>query len=58
LGEEGSCHRDEVEEFGALAKTDGVLFHSLTFQDLICRLASRQRSRHEEYVRYLTERYL
>lgn len=58
LGGEGSRHRDEVEEFSAAAKSDGVIFHSLTYQELICRMASQLRSRHDAYVRYLTERYL
>lgn len=58
LGEEGGRHQSEVEQFGAIARDDGVMFHSLTYQELICRMANQQRSGHEAYVRYLTERYL
>ena len=58
LGQEGSRHRQEVEEFAVIAKADGIMFHSLTYQELICRMAGQLRSRHEEYIRYLTERYL
>lgn len=58
LGEQGTCHRDEVEEFAKVAKRDGIKFHSLTYQELISRLANQLRSDHNEYVKYLTERYL
>lgn len=58
FGEEGKRHRDEVHEFAAVAKDDGVMFHSLSYQELICRMASEFRPEHEAYIRYLTERYL
>jgi hypothetical protein len=58
LGEESTCHRTEVDEFAAVAKGDGVMFHSLSYQDLICGMATQLRSGHEAYIRYLTERYL
>jgi hypothetical protein len=34
------------------------MFHSLTYQELICRVAGKLRPQHEDYIRYLTERYL
>ena len=58
LGEEGNRHRREVDEFAAVAKVDGVMFHSLSYQELICGMARQLRPEHEPYVRYLTERYL
>ena len=58
LGAEGKCHRDEVARFAAAACVDGIMFHSLTYQELIVRLAEKQRSCHPEYIRYLTSRYL
>ena len=58
LGAEGCLHRDEVEQFSATAKSDGVMFHALTYQELICRMAGKLRAQHEDYIRYLTERYL
>lgn len=58
LGEQGKCHQDEVEAFAKVAKKDGIKFHSLTYQDLIKRLANELRSDHSAYIRYLTERYL
>lgn len=58
LGEEGARHRGEVERFTDAAKRDGVLFHSLTYQELIAGMASELRQSHEHYVQYLTARYL
>lgn len=58
LGEQGKRHHDEVAHFGQVARADGLMFHSLTFQELIARMADRFRTDHSEYVRYLTERYL
>jgi len=58
LGEDGARHRDEVGRFAEAAKRDGILFHSLTYQDLMTSMASELRQAHPEYIRYLTERYL
>lgn len=58
LGEEGKCHQDEVAEFTKVTKKYGLMFHSLTYQELIVRLDNLLRSGHQEYIRYLTERYL
>lgn len=57
FGEPGFRHRQEVDEFARIVRSDGVVFHETTYQDLIVRLAQR-RGQHNEYVRYLTERYL
>ncbi len=57
-GAEGERHRNEVAEFAVAARKDGILFHSLSYQELICRMAGELRSEHEAYIRYLTERYL
>jgi hypothetical protein len=58
LGEQGKCHRDEIAEFAKVTEKDGIKFHSLTYQELITKLAGQLRSDHGEYIRYLTERYL
>lgn len=58
LGEQGKIHQDEVLTFTALAKNDGIMFHSLTYQELIAKLADKYRAGHGEYIRYLTGRYL
>lgn len=58
LGGEGKRHRDEVLKFSELAKTDGIKFHSLTYQELIVNLANNLRAEHPDYIRYVTKRYL
>ena len=58
LGEQGKRHQDEVTEFSKVTKEDGIKFHSLTYQELITTLANQLRTEHQEYIRYLTERYL
>ena len=57
LGEPGFRHRHEVEEFAEVVRSDGVVFHETTYQDLIVGLA-QHREEHEKYVSYLTDRYL
>jgi len=57
-GEEGKCHRDEVTEFASVAKKDGTRFHSITYQELIAKMANNLRQSHCDYIRYMTERYL
>ena len=57
-GGQGKWHEDEVAEITNVTKKDGIKFHSLTYQELIAKLANRLRSEHPEYIRYLTERYL
>jgi hypothetical protein len=57
LGEPGFRHRCEVDDFTGVARSDGIAFHHITYQELIVRLA-QYRNQHIEYVRYLTERYL
>jgi hypothetical protein len=57
LGEPGFRHRREVEEFAHVVRSDGVVFHETTYQNLIVSLA-QHREEHAKYVTYLTERYL
>ena len=57
LGESGFRHRQEVERFSEIAHSDGVLFHAISYQELITYL-SQYREQHNKYVSYLTERYL
>lgn len=57
FGEPGFRHHQEVDEFARIVRSDGVVFHETTYQDLIVRLA-QHREQHNEYVKYLTERYL
>ena len=57
LGEPGFKHRQEIKEFADIARSDGVVFHEATYQDLIIRLAQHRKD-HPKYIAYLTERYL
>ncbi len=57
-GEEGKFHRDEATEFASVAKKDGIRFHSITYQELIAKMARNLRPNHGEYIKYVTERYL
>lgn len=50
-------HRAEVEAFQQVADRDGILFSSLTYQELISRLAHRCRDEHRRHVDYLLNRY-
>ena len=58
FGDQGKRHRDEVSKFAAVTKSDGIKFHSITYQELIVKLANKFRMEHPDYIRYLTERYL
>ena len=58
LGEEGCVHRKEIEEFSRIVNGDGVWFKSITYQELIARLAKQVRAEHKEYIEYVTARYL
>jgi hypothetical protein len=57
LGGAGFKHRKEVNEFSKIALSDGVLFHAITYQELIVSLA-KHREQHNKYIEYLTARYL
>jgi hypothetical protein len=58
LGEEGNLHRKEIEQFAELAKSDGVKFHAMSYQELISKLSTELRPEHTEYITYVTDRYL
>lgn len=57
FGHSGAKHREEVEEFSATVRADGVDFLHLTYQELIRRLTPH-REMHTAYVDYLCDRYL
>ena len=58
LGNEGAKHRAEVSEFIEVAKSDGIVIHGMSYQELIVRLANSYRVSHKKYVEYITSRYL
>lgn len=51
-------HHKEIEEFKGIALDDDIMLHSLSYQDLIVRLANDFREDHPEYIEYITDRYL
>lgn len=57
LGIDGASHRAEVEDFTKIAKSDGINFLAVTYQELITNLDRDYRAEHSEYIKYLTERY-
>lgn len=57
LGPEGGLHRKEVERFAAAAEGDGVIFRSLTYQELILSMTEKLADEHPKYVGYLANRY-
>jgi len=57
LGKEGADHRVEVKDFTEIAKSDGIKFHAMTYQELIAILDRYYRDEHSDYIRYITERY-
>jgi len=58
IGKEGTYHRDEIEEFSAVARADGIYFASMSYQELIIALSKEYRQEHDDYIKYITERYL
>ncbi len=58
IGEESFRHGGEIAIFSEIVKRDQILFHSLTYQELIIRLANRFSGTDKEYIEYITGRYL
>lgn len=58
IGYEGSRHKDEIDEFKKVTKADTIRFHSLSYQELIIKLAKEYRDSHADYIKYITSRYL
>jgi len=58
FGEEGAKHKEEIDLFTAVVRSDGIRFHSVTYQELITNLSSEFRSNHPRYIEYMTGRYL
>ena len=57
-GDEGAEHRAEIKKFEGIIKRDGVRFLSVSYQDVLARLAERNRPRHLHYIDFITDRYL
>jgi hypothetical protein len=58
LGEAGALHRREIGEFSNTAKADDVMFHAISYQELILKLERTLPDEHRHYVQYLASRYL
>ena len=58
LGHDGAVHRNEIDTFSEVAKSDGIKFHALSYQDLIVKLSREYRNEHPDYIQYASERYL
>ena len=58
LGEEGFNHRNEIDKFKEYTKADNIKFSSISYQELITNLAEKYYTTNEEYINYITDRYL
>ncbi|WP_417873604.1 PGN_0703 family putative restriction endonuclease [Xanthomarina gelatinilytica] len=58
IGKDGAAHREEIEQFAATAKKDKVEFRQITYQEVIINLSKEFYDGNEDYVNYLTNRYL
>ena len=58
LGHDGYIHRKEIEEFIENAKKDSIKVHGMSYQELIMWLGENYRENHQEYIEYITSRYL
>lgn len=58
LGYAGWKHREETENFIEVAKSDGITVHGMSYQELIVWMADNYRGSHQEYIEYITNRYL
>lgn len=62
LGEKGLAHRNEIEDFRKLIEektSSRIKFRHITYQEVICNLNKiLNRAEHEEYLNYITSRYL
>lgn len=58
LGKEGAIHKEEIEEFVKVTKKDSIYFSAMSYQELILALSKDNRQEHNDYIKYLTERYL
>lgn len=58
LGEDGCQHRKEIKEFSKIAKLDKIKFYALSYQELIIKMNSEFYDGNEQYIDYLSDRYL
>ena len=58
IGSESAKHHKEIEEFIKTTKDDSIHFHTMSYQDLIIKLAKKYRDTHKNYIDYISGRYL
>ena len=58
IGEDGVEHRKEIEQFAEIARRDNVRFSHVTYQEVIMKLSKDCYEGNENYLDYLTDRYL
>lgn len=58
IGEDGVEHRKEIEQFAEIARRDNVRFNHVTYQEVIMKLSKDCYEGNENYLDYLTDRYL
>ncbi|GAA3781126.1 hypothetical protein GCM10022271_11750 [Corallibacter vietnamensis] len=58
VGMDGAEHRKEIEAFADIAKADRIHFRHITYQEVIINLSKNFYKGNEDYVDYLTDRYL
>ena len=58
IGKEGVEHRKEIEQFAEIARKDHVKFSNVTYQEVIMKLLKEFYEGNENYLNYITDRYL
>ncbi|WP_339918439.1 PGN_0703 family putative restriction endonuclease [Yeosuana marina] len=58
IGKDGFEHRKEIEKFAEIAKKDKIKFRHITYQEVIINLSNNFYVNNENYIDYLTDRYL
>lgn len=58
FGEQGCVHRKEIDAFKTATDADGIHFHALSYQELIIRLIDQFYPGNENYMDYISNRYL
>lgn len=58
IGKDGVEHRKEIEQFAEIAQRDNVKFSHVTYQEVIMKLSKEFYDGNEDYLNYITDRYL
>ena len=51
-------HRKEIEQFAEIAQRDNIKFSHITYQEVIMKLSKEFYEGNEDYLNYITDRYL